>query len=341
MKKSVSLLLLVLVSTVGLRGAEDLFTITPVVEGVYAAIASPAYKTNCNAVIILLDDGVMVVDTHSKPSAARALIEQIKKLTDKPVKWVVNTHFHWDHFQGNQAYPNAWPTGLEIISSETTRQNIEQRGIPRVKYQILEMPKDIYRIKSELARATAPAEKATLTENLRQAEGYLADLQSMQVTLPTVTFDRSFILHRPSRTVQILWLGNAHTDGDVWVYLPKEKVLACGDALHGWVPFMADSYPYDWIKTLAAAEKLDVEYVVGGHGGVMKGKAIFELWRNYFTDLMSETAQVYARGGTMNDALVQVMKTLQAKYDTRFENFSTRAPTNVEKAYRVVSGQTK
>jgi hypothetical protein len=63
--------------------ADDLFDIKPVADGVYAAIAKPAYKVNCNAAIILLDD---VVDTHSKPSAARALIEQIKKLTPKPVK---------------------------------------------------------------------------------------------------------------------------------------------------------------------------------------------------------------------------------------------------------------
>ena len=80
--------------------ADDLFEIKPVAEGVYAAIAKPAYKVNCNAAIIFLDDSVLVVDTHSKPSAARDLIEQIKKMTDKPVKYVVNTHFHWDHYQG-------------------------------------------------------------------------------------------------------------------------------------------------------------------------------------------------------------------------------------------------
>ena len=74
--------------------ADDLFDIKRVADGVYAAIAKPAYKVNCNAAIILLDDVVLVVDTHSKPSAARALIEQIKKLTPKPVRFVVNTHFH-------------------------------------------------------------------------------------------------------------------------------------------------------------------------------------------------------------------------------------------------------
>ena len=321
--------------------AEDLFHLTKIVDGVYAAVAQPAYKVNCNALIVLLDDGVLVVDTHSKPSAARALIGQIKSVTDKPVKFVVNTHFHWDHYQGNQAYPNAWPAGIEIISSETTRQNIEQRGVPRVKYQLLDAPKDIARLQAELALQTDPQRKTQLNADLREAQQYYADLQAMQVTLPTLTFERSLIIHRPSRTVELLWLGAAHTDGDVFVYLPKEKVIACGDALHAWVPYMGDGYPYDWIKTLAEAEKLDFEYVLGGHGGVMRGKSQFALWRSYLGDLMAETAQVYARGATLDQAIEQVLPVLKEKYDSRFENFSLRAPPNVEKAYRVVSGTTR
>src|SRR5215475_2800233 len=188
--------------------AQQLFDIKPVADGVYAAIAKPAYKVNCNAAIILLDDSVLVVDTHSKPSAARGLIEQIKKLTDKPVRYVVNTHFHWDHYQGNQAYPSSWPAGVEIISSQATRENIEHRGIPRVKYEIATMPREIEKLKADVAAATDAGKKQELQSNLQQAEAYLAELKSMQVTLPTVTFDRSLILYRNHRTVQILWMGN-------------------------------------------------------------------------------------------------------------------------------------
>src|SRR5437016_6217874 len=192
--------------------ADDLFDIKPVADGVYAAIAKPAYKVNCNAAIILLDDAVLVVDTHSKPSAARALIEQIKKLTDKPVRYVVNTHFHWDHYQGNQAYPSSWPAGVEIISSEMTRFNIEKRGIPRVKHEIMTMPKEIEDLKAQLAKATDDKQKTEIQSNLAQAEDYLSELKTMQFTLPTMTFDRSLIIRRKSRTVQILYLGRAHTD---------------------------------------------------------------------------------------------------------------------------------
>src|SRR6267142_345304 len=182
--------------------AENLFDIKPVADGVYAAIAKPAYRVNCNAAIILLEDGVLVVDTHSKPSAARALIAQIKKLTDKTVKYVVNTHFHYDHYQGNEAYPSAWPAGIEIISSEATRANIQRLGIPRIKNEIVSMPQEIASLKSDLEKALNAEKKEAIRKNLVQAEAYLAELKTMQVTLPTMTFDRSLILHGPGITVE-------------------------------------------------------------------------------------------------------------------------------------------
>ncbi len=326
----------------GTLAAQELFDIKPVVPGVYAAIAKPAYKVNCNAAIVLLDDGVLVVDTHSKPSAARALMAQIKTLTDKPVKYVVNSHFHWDHYQGNQAYPASWPMGLEIISSEATRQSIEYRGIPRIKHEITTMPKEIEKLKADFEKATQPNQKEQIRENLRQAEEYFSELKSMQATLPTLTFDRSLILHRNSRTVEILWLGKAHTDGDVFVYLPKGKVIASGDALHGWVPYMGDSYPYDWIETLKNAEKLDFEYVIGGHGDVMHGKGTFELWMEYFKDLLAETSEAYAQGATIPEAKQKVAPLLIAKYTGKFpDTFPQDVLANIEKAYRVISGSTE
>src|SRR6476646_7402221 len=122
---------------------------------------------------ILLCDSLLVVDTHSKPSAARALIEQIKKLTDKPVRYVVNSHFHWDHYQGNEAYPSSWPRGVEIISSEATRESIEHRGIPRVKHEMTTTPEEIEKLKAELEKASEGAQKQQIADNLRQAEAYL------------------------------------------------------------------------------------------------------------------------------------------------------------------------
>jgi cyclase len=330
-----------LVAASSLGAADQLFEIKPVVPGVYAVIAKEQHKVNCNGAVILLDDGLMVVDTFSKPSAARALMEQIKSVTPKPVKYVVDTHFHWDHYYGNEVYLGAWPAGVEIISTDATRQSIEQRGIPRVKREILEVPKEIETLKAALAKATDAAKKAEIQENLRQTEAYLAELKAMRVTLPTLTFDCSLILYRQSRTVQILYLGKGHTDGDAVVYLPKEKVIITGDALHGWTPYMGDSYPYDWIRMLEATEKLDFDYIIGGHGDVMRGKGQFQMWEQYFQDLLAETAAAYAQGATLEEARQRVAAVLVPKYTGKMPaTFPQDVVGNIEKAYRVVSGAT-
>src|SRR5439155_6488237 len=86
----------------------------PASGGVYAAVAAAAYKVNSNAAVIVTDDGVVVVDSHSKPSAARALYTEIQSITKKPVRKIVNTHVHWGHWQGNEVYAAANP-GLELV----------------------------------------------------------------------------------------------------------------------------------------------------------------------------------------------------------------------------------
>ncbi|HEY4818089.1 MAG TPA: MBL fold metallo-hydrolase, partial [Candidatus Acidoferrum sp.] len=240
--------------------------------------------------------------------------------------------------QGNEAYPSSWPAGVEIISSEATRQNIQRIGIPRIKNEIITMPQEIASLKNDLEKASGAEEKKAIQDNIRQAEAYFAELKLMQVTLPTMTFDRSLILRRASRTVEILWLGRAHTDGDVFVFLPNEKFLVTGDALHGWTPFMGDSYPYDWIQTLAAAEKLDFDSILGGHGDVMHGKQKFDLWKQYFQDLMDRTAAAYAGGATLDEAKKSVGDFLTKQYADKFDpNFPKSVTANITKAYQVIA----
>lgn len=133
------LALYLLVSSASSLAAAELFEFKPVVEGVYAAIAKPAFRANCNAVIVLLNDSVLVVDTESKPSAAHEVIAEIKKLTDKPVKYVVITHFHGDHAQGIATYEEAWP-GVELISTRVTRERMETTGMARMKREPVTIP---------------------------------------------------------------------------------------------------------------------------------------------------------------------------------------------------------
>ena len=114
-----------------------LFDIQKVADGVYCALAHPQAITNCNAAIFVNSQDVLVVDGHSKPSAAASLIAQIKmEVTTKPVRYLVNTHFHWDHTQGDPAY-RATGSKVEIIASEATKQLVAQNARNRLKDSLL------------------------------------------------------------------------------------------------------------------------------------------------------------------------------------------------------------
>src|SRR6202158_5594974 len=111
----------------------ELFTIEKVTDGVYAALARPQVMINCSAAIFVNSADVVVVDAHSKPSAAASLVAQIKKdVTTKPVRYLVNSHFHWDHTQGNSTY-KASGAKVDIIASDTTKQLMTQLARNRLK----------------------------------------------------------------------------------------------------------------------------------------------------------------------------------------------------------------
>ncbi|TMA23943.1 MAG: MBL fold metallo-hydrolase [Deltaproteobacteria bacterium] len=263
---------------------KDLFELKQVGDGVYAAIAAPRYKVNCNAAVILTNDGVIVVDSHSKPTAALALQREIQSITKLPVRKIINTHFHWDHTQGNQAYAQANPK-LEIIASERTRANLASAdagagGHGYIEKQLAALPKEIEKLKDDVVRARDPEQKKRLEGNLRQTEAYYEELKNIKPPLPTRTLTKSVTLKEGGREIQILLLGRAHTDGDVFIYLPKEKVVATGDALIDWMPFMADGYPEEWVGTLDALNKLDFTHIIPGHGEVMP-KAQLVFFRGY------------------------------------------------------------
>jgi len=136
----------------------QLFDIEKVAEGVYCAMARPQAQINCNAAIFVNSSDVLVVDTHSQPSAAASLIAQIKKeITSKPVRYVVNTHFHGDHIQGNQAYRVAGGK-VDFIASEPTKQLMSDLAQRRVQTSLEGVPKQIDAMRGRADKAGAAAE---------------------------------------------------------------------------------------------------------------------------------------------------------------------------------------
>ena len=323
---------------------KDLFELKKVGDGVYAAIAATRYKVNCNAAVIMTDDGVIVVDTHSKPSASRAVYQQIQGITQKPVIKVINTHFHWDHWQGNESYAAQNPK-MEIITSEKTKENMSKPdagvgGVPYIEKQIASMPGEIDKLKADILKETDAAKKRNLESNLQQAETFLQELKQMKPALPTRTVATTLTLKEAGREIQLHALGRGHTNGDLYIYLPKEKVVATGDALIDWMPFLNDGYPEEWVQTLTALEKLDFTQIIPGHGDV-QAKGHLAFFRGYLSDLIDAVKKASAGGATLAEMQTKIGDQLAPKYEAGMSKhtlgrYRDRVGQNVEMVHKKV-----
>ena len=321
--------------------SSELFEFRKVADGVHVAVAAPAYKVNSNTAIIETDDGVLIVDSHSKPSAARAVVQQLRDLTPKPVRYVVNTHFHWDHWQGNEVYPAAYPN-VEVITNDITREAMVRKSLKRIRDHVRTVPAEIAKLRADLAAATDPGQRAELASNLRQAEAYLEEIRALKPALPTMAFENTMRIFERDREIHLLYLGRAHTEGDVFVYLPREKVVVTGDAVIAWTPFMGDGYPEDWGRTLARLEQLDFTTMLMGHGEPA-GKEWLAVFRGYVEGLVEAVRREAAAGATLDEVKQRVPDRLAPAYEQAFSKYGPYRPWrqlilgNIERVYATVS----
>jgi cyclase len=324
----------------GVDGGDARFEVKKVADGVWVAVAAPAYKVNCNTAIIENDDGVMVVDTHSKPSAARVIVERLREMTSKPVRYVVNTHFHWDHWHGNEVYPAAYPHA-EIVTNQITREAMVRKGLKRIQDHVRTVPAEIAKLRAEAA-AAPPDRRRTLDADLRLAEAYLAEVKALKPALPTIAFERTMTLYRRDREIELLHLGRAHTEGDVFVYLPREKVVITGDAVIGWTPYMGDGYPEDWVSTLDRLAQLDFTHIIMGHGEVA-GRDWLRTFRAYVHDMVEAVRQEVATGATLDEVKQRVTARLAPVHERAFSAYADYRPWragllgNIERTFGMVS----
>lgn len=345
--KTIVLFVLVLVAGRAVAQSSKYFDVQKVADGVYAAIGKPGVLSN--GAFIVTHDGVIVVDTHLRPSWAKDLIDAIGKVTNQPVRYVINTHWHGDHTQGNKAYEAAFPRGTEFISHHNTRADIIAKAIPSIKTNLDSLPVQIGRLKARLESGKRPdgsplndSVKAALKNQIESQEAYLAELKTLEITIPNLTFDRSLILWKGDRQIQVLYFGEGHTRGDVVIYLPKEKVLISGDLLTGGLPFMRDAVPLAWGPTLESVANLDFDLVIPGHGDILKGKDRLNLVIRFLNDLSAAVKVQVEKGATLEESIKAVGDQLAPKYEKDFANFRSGlgGPLgNVTKTYEALKAR--
>jgi len=214
-----------------------------------------------------MNDYLIIVDANF-PSGARLAIADAKKVSSKPIRYVFDTHHHGDHAYGNPVWTKLGATTLAYVGVTEEMRRYEPAGW----------------------QGAAKTRKDVAALNLQTAEP------------PKQTFDKSpFVLSDSSRRVEFHFFGWAHTRGDGFVYLPKEKILCTGDAvLNGPYNFTGHGNLSNWPNVIAKARKLDVQHVLPGHGGPA-GKELLEGQARFFTELRKAVESQMKAGKKLSD----------------------------------------
>ena len=238
-----------------------------VTQGIYVA-RWPNVIRGTNSIIILDSAWVTVVDTGYTPRLARAIINQIKSITDKHVKYVINTHWHGDHVQGNQEFVNSFPD-VEIIAHISTYKEMVTEGVEEAGNYKDNLPRIIASYKRSAERRINTEVGDFFQMIALDAEILLEESESISITPPTLTFSEQMNIGNSSREIQILHLGKGNTKGDAIVFLPNEKVLIAGDVVVHPTPYGFGSHPKEWIEVLKKIKEMDFDYLIPGHGKVL------------------------------------------------------------------------
>ena len=186
-----------------------------VTDGVYYATASGTMTVGSNSPIIVTDTEAMIIDSEITPAAARALVADMKAITDKPVRYVVDSHYHYDHAHGNQIFA----PDVQVIGHENTRKRMLTNVLEQYTYltSVEPVPARVEALKKRIADEKDPQQKALIERQVANSLAYLEQVKETKVTPPNLTLDRKMTLFRGGREIQILYLGRGHTDTDVVV----------------------------------------------------------------------------------------------------------------------------
>ena len=257
-----------------------------------------------NSGIVIGDDAVMVIDTQATPAMAQDVIRRIREVTDKPIRYVVLSHYHAVRVLGASAYKPE-----HIIASQDTRDLIVERGEQDKASEIGRFPRLFQNVES-----VPPG-----------------------MTWPTLTFSGRMTLWLGKLEVQILQLGRGHTKGDTVVWLPQDKVLFSGDLVEfDATPYAGDAYFRDWPKTLDNIAALKPEKLVPGRGAALQNAAEvasgLEGTRAFVSELYASVKAGAAAGKELRAVYKETLDKLTPKYG-QWVIFNHCMPFDVTRAY--------
>jgi glyoxylase-like metal-dependent hydrolase (beta-lactamase superfamily II) len=325
-----------------------------VAEGVYAVLRTdpPGTMFEANSAFIVGGDDVVVIDGGSNPTSAREVLAAIRRITDKPVRLLIKTHWHDDHMMGSAVYREAFP-GVEIVAHATAAEDMATQGVINRK-QMMEQGAGFVEYLRGLVEKKQGFDGQPMTDEEREshissialAERYFAEPGKLQPLPPTLTFDDHMTIVRGDRKIDLLWLGRAHTRGDIVVHLPKEGIVFTGDLVAAPIPLIGStSFPIDYGPTLEKLLALKASVYVLGHGPVMKDDSYVQLMVRLLASIRQQTEAAVARGETLEQArksvdLSEFRKAMASDSKLRILLFNMYvAGPGVMRAYEQASGK--
>jgi glyoxylase-like metal-dependent hydrolase (beta-lactamase superfamily II) len=273
--------------------------------GLYAYTA----EGDPNSGIIVGDDGCMVIDAQATPAMAQGVIDRVRAVTDKPIKYVVLSHYHAVRVLGASAY-----RAQDVVATEGTRRLIVERGEQDKKSEIGRFPR--------LFRG-----KETIPEGL---------------TWPTLTFEGAMSVYLGRREVRLMHLGAGHTAGDLVAYVPDAGAMFSGDLVeYRSACYCGDAYLRRWPMTLDAIRALRPRAVVPGRGDALDGAGIvaeaIAMTRDFVSSLYGAAEASVARGRSLKETFAATREAMDAKFGS-FAIYEHCLPFNVSRAFDEASG---
>jgi len=268
------LLLLWLAALVGPAHAQP-GALKPIVPGVWFREGETRPNTRvvicCNNIVIEMKDSLIVVDANF-PSCARQLLDDVRKVSSKPIRYVIDTHHHRDHAYGN---PVATETGAITIAHVGVVEEMNRYEPARFQHEA--------QVRTDVAALHLPTPER-----------------------PRLTYAQSpYVISDETRRVELHHFGWGHTRGDTFVYLPREKVLCTGDVvLNGPFVTTSDAHISNWPNVIRSAQKLDVEHVLPGHGPA-GGKDLLEGQIRFLEELYKAVERAIERGSTLDQLVTR------------------------------------
>ena len=285
----------------------------PIADGIVLFVTPPYGDVGLdgNSIAILSRDGVFVFDTNGTPAAAVTVLAEIRKLTDQPVRYVVNSHWHWDHWYGTEVYQQAFPD-LRVIAHEKTREMMLGPALAFNKPGLdTQLPAYIQSLEKRVAAARTatppPADLAALEQRLADDRFFLEQKRNVHHVAANVTFSDKLEIHMGERRIQVLHDGRAVTPGDAFVYLPDEKILLTGDLLINPISFALSCYPTGWLRALERIDALDAAVIVPGHGEPLRDKQLLHATMDVFRELLRRGRDAKARRQDPDEARAAIM----------------------------------